>query len=206
MCESILFIHAILGCDTISSLYGIGKGLSLKAFMCKEQFKQQAITFSNELSSKEQIVTAGERALAIVYNGKDDDLDQMRYSMFCDKLVSSMTQIKPEVLPPTTSAAKYHSMRVFCQEMQWKGREKDPAKWGWKITNNMMMPKYTDLSCTPEELLKIISCNCKTGCSSMRCSCKKNRLICSSRCGECRGYSCENSMQPELEEEIKDTV
>ena len=58
--ESILFIYAILGCDTTSSLYGIGKGLSLKAFMRKEQFKHQAITFSNELSSKEQI--AGERA------------------------------------------------------------------------------------------------------------------------------------------------
>ena len=82
--------------------------------------------------SKEQIATAGERALAILYNGKDDDLDQMLYSMLCDKLVSSKTQIKPEVLPPTSSAAKYHSMRVFCQVMQWKGREVDPAKWGGK--------------------------------------------------------------------------
>ena len=60
-CESVLFIHAILGCDTTSSLYGIGKGLSLKTFICKEQFKQQAITFSNQLSSNEQIVAAGER-------------------------------------------------------------------------------------------------------------------------------------------------
>ena len=206
VCESILFIHAILGCDTTSSLYEIGKGLSLKAFMHKEQFKQQEITFSNELSSKEQIVTAGEIALPILYYGKDDDLDQMRYSMFHDKLVSSKTQIKPEVLPPTSSASKYRSMWVFCQVMQWKGREIHPNKWGWKITNNMMIPKYTDLPCAPEGLLKIISCNCKTDCSIMRCSCKKNGLICSFTCGECRGYSCGNSMQPELEEEIKDTV
>ena len=91
--ESILFIHAILGRDTASSLYGIGKGLSLNVFMRKEQFKKQAITSSNELSSKEQIVAAGERALAILHNGKDDDLDQMRYSMFCDKLISSKTQV-----------------------------------------------------------------------------------------------------------------
>ena len=176
MCESILFIHAILGCGTTSSLYRISKGLSLKAFMHREQLKQQAITFSNELSSKERIVAAGERALAILYNGKDDDLHQMRYSMFCDKRISSKMQIKPEVLPPTSSAAKYHSMRVFCQVMQWKGREIDSTKWGWKITNNMMMPKYTDLPCAPEELLKIISCNCKTGCSNMRCSCKLRKM------------------------------
>ena len=29
-CQSILFLHAFLGCDTTSSLFGIGKGLSLK--------------------------------------------------------------------------------------------------------------------------------------------------------------------------------
>ena len=123
--------------------------------------------------------------------------------MFCDKLVSSKTKIKPEVLPPTLSAAKYHSMRVFCQVMQWKGREIGPTLWGWKITKNMIMPKYTDLPCAPEELLKIM-CNCKTGCSSLQCSCKKNGLICSSTCGECHGYSCENSMQPERGEEIEE--
>ena len=47
---------------------------------------------------------------------------------------------KAEVLPSTSSAAKYHSMRVFCQVMQWKGKETYPVKWGSKITNNIMMP------------------------------------------------------------------
>ena len=61
VCEIVLFIHAIVGWDTTSSLYGISKEFSLKAFMRKKQIKQQAITFSNELSSKEQIVVAGER-------------------------------------------------------------------------------------------------------------------------------------------------
>ena len=66
------------------------------------------------------IVTVGERPLAILYNGKDDDLDQMQYSMFCDKLVSRKMQIKPKVLPLISSAAKYHSMQAFCQVLQWK--------------------------------------------------------------------------------------
>ena len=30
ICSSILFLHAILGCDTTSQLHGIGKGNSLK--------------------------------------------------------------------------------------------------------------------------------------------------------------------------------
>ena len=28
LCENILFIHALLGCDTTSSVFGIGKGAS----------------------------------------------------------------------------------------------------------------------------------------------------------------------------------
>ena len=30
ICRNMLFIHAILGCDTTSSVFGIGKGLALK--------------------------------------------------------------------------------------------------------------------------------------------------------------------------------
>ena len=42
VCNNILFLHAILGCDTTSQLYGIGKGNSLKKF-------NQVNTFENKL-------------------------------------------------------------------------------------------------------------------------------------------------------------
>ena len=32
VCECLLQIHAILGCDTTSRIHGIGKGASLKMF------------------------------------------------------------------------------------------------------------------------------------------------------------------------------
>ena len=37
----------------------------------------------------------------------------------------------------------------------------------------------TDLSPAPDELLKMIRCNCHTDCSSMRCTCKKYIVKCS---------------------------
>ena len=37
LCENILFIHALIGCDTTFSLYGLRKGLSLKAFRERER-------------------------------------------------------------------------------------------------------------------------------------------------------------------------
>ena len=42
----------------------------------------------------------------------------------------------------------------------------------------------TDLSPAPDELLKMTGCNCHTDCSSMRCTCKKFNVKCSSVCGE----------------------
>ena len=36
VCSHILFLHAVLGCDTTSCLYGIGKGASLKKFQVKQ--------------------------------------------------------------------------------------------------------------------------------------------------------------------------
>ena len=44
----------------------------------------------------------------------------------------------------------------------------------------------------PDSLLKFISCNCKTGCSSQRCSCKKNNVRCVTARGHCQGKECKN--------------
>ena len=49
------------------------------------------------------------------------------------------------------------------------------------------MPVLTDLSPAPDKLLKMIRCNCHTDCSSMRCTCKKYKVKCSSVCGNCKG-------------------
>ena len=51
-----------------------------------------------------------------------------------------------------------------------------------------------------EALLEIIRCNCKTNCSSQRCTCKKHGLDCSVTCGVCKGQGCVNSVRPDLDE------
>ena len=55
-------------------------------------------------------------------------------------------------------------------------------------------PRQTDLPPAPEDLLKVIRCNCKKDCSSMRCTCRKHGLECSMACGHCKGLSCSNSL------------
>ena len=73
VCSNMLFIHAILGCDTTSRLYGIGRGVSLKKFFASQHFRDLAQVFNNTPASKEDVVAAGEKALVCVYNGKSDE-------------------------------------------------------------------------------------------------------------------------------------
>ena len=41
----------------------------------------------------------------------------------------------------------------------------------------------------PKALLKVVRYNCKMGCDTLRCSCPKAELECSTGCGESRGIS-----------------
>ena len=51
ICSDILFLHAILGCNTTSHLYDIGKGVSLKKFNASSEFREQANVLDLQSSS-----------------------------------------------------------------------------------------------------------------------------------------------------------
>ena len=61
ICSSILFVHAVLGCDTTSRLFAIGKGAALKKISSDAVFREQARVFNQEDASKENIIRAGEK-------------------------------------------------------------------------------------------------------------------------------------------------
>lgn len=199
-CKHILFGHAILGCDTTSSLFGIGKAAVLKLITKNPQFQQHAAVFTDETATKEEIETAGHAALLTLYNGRQvDNIDHLRHERLCQKVATSSIFVHPQVLPPSASATKFHSFRVYLQVQEWMGRAGlIPTDWGWQMANGRLIPIETDLPPAPSALLNVIRCNCKTDCTSARCSCKKHGLQCSLACGECRGVSCANAPHPEI--------
>ncbi|EDO39052.1 predicted protein [Nematostella vectensis] len=200
ICKNIMFAHAILGCDTTSALYGLGKGLSLKMLTSDVTFRQQADIFHQADAAKNDIAAAaGETALLCLYKGlKDETLDSLRYARFCQKISTGNTQVRPESLPQISAAAIYHSLRVYHQVQQWRGIALPPEDWGWKEVDGKLLPQRTDQSAAHPSLLELIRCNCKTGCSSRKCSCKRHDLDCTAACGTCRGQSCDNSSPPDL--------
>ena len=134
VCANILFVHAILGCDTTSRIHGIGKGVALTKIRTDALFREQANVFNHPGASKDEVIMAGEKALLCLYNCRSDEsLDSLRYTKFCQKVATGTTLVQPESLPPTSAATGYHSLRVYFQIQQCKGVPLEPEDWGWKL-------------------------------------------------------------------------
>ena len=191
-------MHAILGCDTTSGVYGIGKGVTLHMFEAIKHFQQLASVFHDSSATEDMIASAGKEIMVLLYKGKaGQDINDLRYQRFCQKTATSAKFVHPQTLPPTANACIYHSLRVYHQVQQWSGNDLDPCIWGWKLKEGSFRPIRTDNAPAPPSLLKVVKCNCTTSaCAGMKCTCKKHGLECSSACGECRGLSCQNSQKP----------
>ena len=194
VCDNILFVHAFLGCDTTSRIHGIGKGKLFKMFETSSELKQNANTFQSTSTSQREIATAGENTLVLLYNGKPGQrLDDLRYQQYQEKPATKTTKIESNSLPPTSAAAKFQSYRVYAQVQQWRGTEVNVEEWGWKANDGQVIPVMTDLPPAPDSLLRIVRCNCASGCGTMRCSCRKHNIECSPACGQCKGSGCTNT-------------
>ena len=98
VCSNILLIHAILGCDFTSSVYGIGKAASLRKVINNGNFLKLAEVFGKD-SSQEEVIEAGEKALLCLYNVNDGE-----------KVAKSSKYVEAKSLPPTRAATKFHSL------------------------------------------------------------------------------------------------
>ena len=110
---------------------------------------------------------------------------------------SPKNQVKPEKLPPTESAAEFHSSRVHCQILKWKKEDQtnfSPTQWEWKNCNGSFELIDTILEPGQGKLSNVPRCNCKlstkNSCCANNCSCRKIGLPCGTVCGICHGNNC----------------
>ena len=86
--------------------------------------------------------------------------------------------------------------------------EMDPTEWGWKPESDELIP-MTDKNAAPDELLKIIHCNCSGKCKSARCSCRRYKLPFTAACGPCQVENCDNrnnAQEVDTEEEKEEEI
>ena len=160
------------------------------------KFCQLAQVFSgNKDNPKEDIIKAGEEALVCLLNGAEkDDLNSLRYKRYCDKVKRDSKAVEAKKLPPTSTAARYHSLRVFFQTQEWKGDVLglEPSKMGLGRSWGTVVAKHNRPAGGTKQMLEMFRCKCKTGCSTLRCTCLRHGLLFSSACSNCEGLSCTN--------------
>ena len=207
--KQILLLHAMSGCDTTSFLFGVGKTKLYKKEIL-EKHEDLSGVFYNSDSIINEIISAGEKIIMELYTEakKCGDLNSLRSFLFKKQLQKrGLIQKKVDIrrLPPSSSAAGYHSLRVYHQIQEWLGNNLDPLQYGWKISEDRITPVTTDLPLAPENLLHRIKCACRTNCKSGNCSCKRVTLYCSQACG-CNTDECTNTQQTIIEEDIEDVL
>ena len=193
MCQSILFAHAISGCDTTSAMFGLGK---LKAFKILQQtpgWRTQVSIFGDLAAPHSEIGKIGEQFVISLYAGKTklDSLDELRHHQF----------ISPKYMPlermaPTSRANYFHCLRVHHQVSTWRHLKTvlPMEDYGFIVVGSSVAPLISDKAPAPSELLQDVRCSCKSTsiklCSG--CTCSKYQIPCSIHC-KCGGL-CDNGM------------
>lgn len=192
------FFHLFMLLQVVTRVYGIGKQAVLKKIKGSEQLRSIGKVFMNNRSTSSEIIKAGEEAFVALHGGTENEtLGLLRFRRFTQKVMTANSQVLLHTLPPTSNAAKFHSLRVFHQCQSWidNSENLDPRQWGWEIISNKLLPIKASLAPASERLLNIIRCGCKSNCDSKRCTCRKHGLDCTVACSDCGGLSCSNSKE-----------
>ena len=104
-------------------------------------------------------------------------IPDLRWHLFCKQFAES------NKLPPTLGALEEHIKRVWLQSRVWfqatimQKQSFEPLNFGYcKDTDGQMLPVTTKVLPAPQAMIKLVRCQCKTNCSTQRCSCRRNNL------------------------------
>ena len=148
--SSLLPFHALTGCDVTSDISNHSKRSAWKVFKdIHTLLKNLGVgDFTNE------IFKSAEKFVCRIYNVEQtDSIDEARHIMF-------YKSAKPEALPPTSDARRFHLLRVHYQTMIWRNSHSATPElptagtMGWKRCEGGLDPISMSPSPIPAEWMK----------------------------------------------------
>ena len=185
LCKALPGFHAVTGCDSTSSLSGIGKKRAWDV-LTRFQVHQESLSLLGEQSELSQEVTT--RCTTFICNlypslkKTSTSVDELRYLMFCQR------KQKSELLPPTSGSLILHLKRANYQAFVWRNslvalqELPSPEYHGWAIEDEALKPVLMDKDPAPRGILELTTCNCKKSACRSHCSCNINGLSCTEAC------------------------
>ena len=157
ICNVLIPLHAMTGCDTTSAPMGKGKKKPLMLAKQNAEFRSCLAVFNNKESQTNEIAEAGETVMMMLYNVQHlKTLNSARFfrlkQMIARQGLTSTSKLC--TLPPTSGSAKMHSYRVFLQVQAWYGNDLNPLDFGWEMRAGSLFPIGSELTAAHERLLK----------------------------------------------------
>ena len=196
--KNLLALHALSGNDTVAACLGIGKGKALKVL--REHSSLNFDLVGDLTCNFDALYSMSVQFFSLCYGVKPEDnqssIIPTRVKVWYRK-VSTATRANPALqkLPPTDNSLRANVKRAHFQAAIWRScnvqdpPQQSPELFGWfESEGRFMLPKFFDTTPTlaPEELLKLIRCQCKVllgRCTHSKCSCKEADAWCTKFCG-----------------------
>ena len=189
--SALIGLHCFTGCDSVSAFYGKGKVKAYTLMISNPIYIDMFIELGKEfyVADSSSLFTQLQEFVCELYGDHGNDVNESRYRLFCR---SSGAE---ETLPPNKSALLQHAKRACYQAAIYKRALiskmncPSPVGYGWNINSDLQLQINWFSGTTTADLLKIVTCKCKTGCKTKRCVCKSHSLLCTELC-QCA--TCEN--------------
>lgn len=203
----LLAAHALSGCDTVPTFFGIGKAIALKKLIAFPDSLSKMGCVDAQMSD---VISEATGFITSCYNGKikANSMSEMRYKMWAAKFGNGVTTApKLPTLPPTTEAFAENVKRAHLQTVIWKSATSydppalDPTEYGYTKNEELKILLPTTVPCgvklAPDCVLKLIRCNCnadKNPCRTLRCNCNSSKLPCTLFCNCNAENNCLNKL------------
>ena len=136
------------------------------------------------LSLEYEAVEACVKFVCLLYDPKTKivEVNKLRHKLFTQK------NINGEKLPPTLDSLIMHLRRANYQCYIWKAacepllRLPSPIENGWKLVDGAIQQERMLNLSVPNVIVELTRCNCKKGCKTQACSCRRENLNCTDSC------------------------
>ena len=83
-------MHALTGCNSVSAFSGKGKGKAFKLMMKKERYVKALVNLGSSWELSDEPSKNTEEFVGELYGNKSNDVDLLRYDIYCAKGVRYM--------------------------------------------------------------------------------------------------------------------
>ena len=183
VCRVLPSLHALTGCDAVSSFAGRGKKKAFEMVRDNQVIRDSVGVLGESLPLSAHSITRLEEVVCRLYNDNlCKQVHDLRYKMFCKG-----KNVQSHQLPPTSAALHYHLKRANYQAFLWKKTlqpriEQEPVNHGWQLNEGRLEIVWTDLAPAPQAVMELVCCGCRGNCQTRRCSCVGNGLPCTEAC------------------------